>query len=163
MPALNETTRLRLRRRDGDRCTICGLRMDFEPDDRLEAPNRATIDHIIPRSKGGTNDWSNLRLAHARCNRERGASEATGVIPCLVQAPLLPVAEVIALMERRRSEQHTHEALRALAAATAKEFLTIVGVEGEPDCELTNICFNHLINVRRKHFPRVHGTCAGVL
>ncbi|WP_367179785.1 HNH endonuclease [uncultured Paraglaciecola sp.] len=29
----------------------------------------ATIEHLEPISNGGTNDLSNLRLAHKRCNR----------------------------------------------------------------------------------------------
>lgn len=30
-----------------------------------------TVDHIIPKSLGGTNDNSNLQPAHAKCNRLR--------------------------------------------------------------------------------------------
>ncbi|WP_367179845.1 HNH endonuclease [uncultured Paraglaciecola sp.] len=29
----------------------------------------ATIEHLVPMSFGGSNDLSNLRLAHKRCNR----------------------------------------------------------------------------------------------
>lgn len=31
-----------------------------------------TIDHLVPRSKGGSNALSNLRLAHKWCNSTRG-------------------------------------------------------------------------------------------
>ena len=31
-----------------------------------------SIDHVIPRSKGGTDDIRNLRPAHQRCNGKRG-------------------------------------------------------------------------------------------
>lgn len=31
-----------------------------------------TIDHVIPLIKGGTNDTSNLRPAHLKCNYEKG-------------------------------------------------------------------------------------------
>lgn len=27
-----------------------------------------SVDHVIPISRGGTNDWSNLRPAHLSCN-----------------------------------------------------------------------------------------------
>jgi 5-methylcytosine-specific restriction endonuclease McrA len=37
-----------------------------------ENPRTATIDHIVPLSKGGTNLLVNLRLAHRACNNERG-------------------------------------------------------------------------------------------
>lgn len=31
-----------------------------------------TIEHVVPRSRGGTDDIENLRLACKRCNRARG-------------------------------------------------------------------------------------------
>lgn len=32
----------------------------------------ATIDHVVPRSRGGTNDKRNKRIACKRCNNEKG-------------------------------------------------------------------------------------------
>lgn len=32
-----------------------------------------TIDHAIPKARGGTNDLHNLRLAHELCNHRRGS------------------------------------------------------------------------------------------
>lgn len=32
----------------------------------------ATVEHIVPRSKGGTDEMSNLSISHARCNLIRG-------------------------------------------------------------------------------------------
>jgi 5-methylcytosine-specific restriction endonuclease McrA len=34
---------------------------------------RPTFDHIRPRSKGGADDPANLQLAHAVCNKRKGA------------------------------------------------------------------------------------------
>jgi 5-methylcytosine-specific restriction endonuclease McrA len=48
-------TRLRILRRDAYRCHYCG-----------QAAN--TVDHVIPKAKGGTDDPSNLVAACARCN-----------------------------------------------------------------------------------------------
>jgi 5-methylcytosine-specific restriction endonuclease McrA len=59
-----------LLRRDGDSCHICGVPVDVGA-----APRTArypTVDHITPRSLGGTDDLANLRLAHAACNTSRG-------------------------------------------------------------------------------------------
>lgn len=48
--------------RDGLLCGICGDFLD---------PAVADIDHIHPKCMGGSDDLSNLRLAHAYCNRSR--------------------------------------------------------------------------------------------
>lgn len=59
--------RQRLRERDGDRCWYCFKVMDFTVVD-ASAKNRATLEHLRDRSRGGTNDIANLVLAHGRCN-----------------------------------------------------------------------------------------------
>ena len=57
-------------------CALCQkpmLRNRFEAAHaRIWAKQRATIDHIIPQSKGGTDAPENLQLAHARCNKIKG-------------------------------------------------------------------------------------------
>ena len=57
-------------------CALCGtpmLRNRFDaPHARVWAKQRATIDHVIPRSKGGTDRPDNLQPAHARCNKIKG-------------------------------------------------------------------------------------------
>jgi len=58
------------------RCALCGgvmYRNRYEaPHARVWAKDRATIDHIIPISKGGRDGISNLKLDHARCNKIKG-------------------------------------------------------------------------------------------
>jgi 5-methylcytosine-specific restriction endonuclease McrA len=34
--------------------------------------SRATVEHIVPRAQGGTDDLQNLGLACARCNHQKG-------------------------------------------------------------------------------------------
>ena len=56
-----------VRARDGDDCWRCNRPMRFEG-----PPNcgkAATIEHVLPRSKGGGDDLGNLRLCHVGCNR----------------------------------------------------------------------------------------------
>lgn len=53
----------RLRKRDGNHCWLCGKLFDHVV--------RITIDHAIPKSRGGTNELHNLRLAHYKCNNRR--------------------------------------------------------------------------------------------
>ena len=51
-----------------DICGICGMPVDFSY--KAPHPLSATVDHIIPVSKGGhPSDLSNLQLAHRWCNR----------------------------------------------------------------------------------------------
>lgn len=50
-------------------CGICGLPVDKSL--KYPDPMCATVDHIIPVDKGGTNELSNLQLAHHYCNRQK--------------------------------------------------------------------------------------------
>jgi hypothetical protein len=61
-----------LAERDGTDCGICGEAVDMtirrrDPDGLM----CASVDHIIPRARGGTNDPSNLQLAHLLCNHRK--------------------------------------------------------------------------------------------
>lgn len=47
---------------EGDLCDLCGELLG----DRYE------IDHIIPVSRGGSGDLSNLRWVHPTCNKRKG-------------------------------------------------------------------------------------------
>lgn len=52
--------RVNLFRRDGGECQYCGSRRQL------------TIDHVVPRSKGGKTSWTNLVTACNRCNVNKG-------------------------------------------------------------------------------------------
>lgn len=60
--------------RDGGRCMLCGemVNMEVLSLDRMGA----TIDHIIPLSRGGTHEPNNCQLAHRGCNSKKGAPKA---------------------------------------------------------------------------------------
>ncbi len=66
----------RLMARDGNSCTIC-----YEPLDRkikdVEDHRYITFDHILPVSLGGMTAMDNLRLAHLKCNNDRGNQPIT--------------------------------------------------------------------------------------
>ncbi len=48
-------------RRDNMQCQYCGTRV-----------GTFTIDHIIPRSRGGSDTWENLTTACTNCNNKKG-------------------------------------------------------------------------------------------
>lgn len=65
-----------LYRRDSGVCYLCGGLCDW--DDRDKEKNTVgasypSIDHIIPIARGGLHAWNNVRLAHFKCNQEKGA------------------------------------------------------------------------------------------
>lgn len=50
-------------------CRLCGLPVDLA----VKSPNRAapSVDHIVPRALGGSDDLTNLQLAHRGCNSSK--------------------------------------------------------------------------------------------
>ena len=52
------------------RCIHCSAHLHIALDG--EPISRATIEHILPRGHGGTEDPANLALACARCNHHKG-------------------------------------------------------------------------------------------
>ncbi len=54
------------------RCAYCGSGMRKKPDPKHPG-SAATVDHILPISRGGRNQWSNLCAACERCNAAKGA------------------------------------------------------------------------------------------
>ncbi len=50
--------------RDGGRCQYTGRQLDR---------SEANIDHVVPRSRGGADDWDNCVLADRRVNTRKGA------------------------------------------------------------------------------------------
>ena len=57
-------TRKNILLRDGNQCQYC-CRHFHESD--------LTVDHVIPRSKGGTNEWDNVVAACKPCNQKKGS------------------------------------------------------------------------------------------
>ena len=65
---VRESVRYEVLRRANGKCALCGKSKDEEP---LE------VDHIVPRSKGGTNDVVNLQALCRTCNRGKSNRDAT--------------------------------------------------------------------------------------
>jgi len=56
---LNNPNRSRIYKRDGYECVYCGSKKHL------------TLDHVLPKSRGGTNEWTNLVTCCSKCNRQK--------------------------------------------------------------------------------------------
>ena len=63
---IDEPLNRRVLERAGGRCEYCRLRQEHEPNRRFH------IEHIIARRHRGADDFSNLALACALCNLQKG-------------------------------------------------------------------------------------------
>ena len=69
--AQKRSKRQKLLQMYGNYCWWCGKQMK---------KSERTIEHLIPKSRGGSNSLSNLRLACFTCNNSRGNSLLPPVI-----------------------------------------------------------------------------------
>jgi 5-methylcytosine-specific restriction endonuclease McrA len=73
--------RRNLVRRDRARCQYCGKRVHGD---------EMTIDHVIPRSRGGKSSWSNCVLACVKCNGKKAARTPREARMRLLSRPIKP-------------------------------------------------------------------------
>ena len=59
-------------RRDRYQCIFCGVRAGEKQRGKVITHKDFTIDHIVPRSKGGRNTWGNTACACPTCNNRKG-------------------------------------------------------------------------------------------
>ena len=82
-------TRAAVMLRDGYTCQYCG-----------DAPGRSqlTVDHVLPRSRGGSHDWSNLATACKRCNQKKGSHLPNEAQMALRRKPFEPSYVALVLL-----------------------------------------------------------------
>lgn len=82
-------TRAAVMLRDAFICQYCGA-----------APGRAnlTVDHVMPRSRGGRHDWDNLVTACTRCNQKKGSSTPEEAQMSLLRKPFEPSYVALVLL-----------------------------------------------------------------
>ena len=73
-------TKREIFRRDDYRCQYCGT-----------ATTRLTIDHVIPRHRGGGHRWDNLVAACPACNRRKGGRLVQEAHMALMRPPREPL------------------------------------------------------------------------
>lgn len=74
VPSERGITIKKLRLAQGDRCCYCSVVMDFTPPkDRTYRPAIATLEHVIPLSRGGSHTWDNVKLCCRQCNTRKNS------------------------------------------------------------------------------------------
>lgn len=82
-------TRRNVLKRDNYTCQYCGQRPEN---------SELTLDHIVPRSRGGGHTWENLVAACAPCNRRKGDNLPGEVGMPLQRTPYKPRYLALTLM-----------------------------------------------------------------
>ncbi|WP_026167191.1 HNH endonuclease [Balneola vulgaris] len=72
-------TRRNIMRRDGFKCQYCGKKSNL------------TIDHVLPKSRGGKDTWENLTTACDKCNVKKGNRTPKEALMPLRSEPYRPV------------------------------------------------------------------------
>ncbi|WP_437186841.1 HNH endonuclease [Planctomicrobium sp. SH668] len=67
--------------RDGHRCQYCGK--------RYSTP-RLSLDHVMPKSRGGGDTWENIVCACLKCNVDKGGRTPSEAGMKLLQKPMKP-------------------------------------------------------------------------
>jgi 5-methylcytosine-specific restriction endonuclease McrA len=67
--------------RDGGRCQYTGKMLDRK---------NATIDHVLPKSRGGSDDWTNLALTSKELNGKKGNALNSEIGLRLIKQPMTP-------------------------------------------------------------------------
>jgi 5-methylcytosine-specific restriction endonuclease McrA len=95
-------TRRGVLRRDAHRCAYCGRAA-------------STIDHIVPRSRGGSDTWSNLVACCLRCNGVKGDRTPDEMGWRLRQRPHVPSGPLWALRGTEAVDPRWEEFLQLAA------------------------------------------------
>ncbi|OUD14999.1 HNH endonuclease [Thioflexithrix psekupsensis] len=90
-------TRREVLRRDRHTCQYCG------------STKNLTIDHVIPRSKGGGHTWDNVVTACERCNSHKGDRLPQQVGMTLRTQPKTPMHPAVMFADEFWQQQASHE------------------------------------------------------
>ena len=79
--------------RDNNQCQYCG---NYFSTDKL------TMDHVIPKSRGGKNTWENLVAACKKCNQKKGSRtpQESGMIQ--LKKPIRPKANILRTVKKNQ-------------------------------------------------------------
>ncbi len=77
--------------RDNYQCQYCANHFE---------PIKLTVDHVLPRSRGGKNEWENLVAACKKCNQRKGnkTPKECGMKP--IREPFKPKADILRTIKK---------------------------------------------------------------
>ena len=106
-------TRAAVMLRDAYTCQYCG-----------EASGRAilTVDHVVPRSRGGSHGWDNLVTACKRCNQKKGSATPDEAQMKLRRKPFEPSYVTLVLLSNPLAAKRWE-----LLMGTSANHLTLLG------------------------------------
>lgn len=99
--------RLGIYLRDGFACVYCGA--------GVEANITLTLDHLAPRSRGGSNNWRNLATACKDCNDARGSLQLLVFVERFFQANTADILTRIRRFTARSKKKYMKLARKILA------------------------------------------------
>lgn len=76
--------------RDKNQCQYCGV---------IFKPQELTLDHVIPKSRGGKNTWKNLVAACKRCNQKKGNKTTRESGMKMIRNPKIPKTTILKSLE----------------------------------------------------------------
>ena len=86
-------TKSNIIKRDNNQCQYCGSRSNL------------TVDHIIPRSKGGQNTWENMVACCESCNAKKGDHDLNKIDMQLRSTPKKPMNKVMLILNNTKDDE----------------------------------------------------------
>jgi hypothetical protein len=78
---LTRPNKRNITRRDNSECQYCGCRVNGE---------NVTIDHVIPKSRGGRHEWTNVVVSCKKCNIKKSNKTLEEAGMKLCKLPIIP-------------------------------------------------------------------------
>ena len=85
--------RTNLLQRDGHQCQYCA---------KFFETKELTIDHVIPKSRGGKNTWDNLVIACKKCNQRKGSKTPKESQMFPLKKPIKPKASLLRAISKNQ-------------------------------------------------------------
>ncbi|MCB0081331.1 MAG: HNH endonuclease [Caldilineaceae bacterium] len=109
-------TRAAVMLRDLHTCQYCGL---------IPGRNDLTVDHVVPRSRGGSHSWQNLVTACKRCNQKKGSQTPEEATMQLIRKPYEPSYVALVLLSNPIAAQRYEQLMGLSRQASADIAITL--------------------------------------